>query len=176
MMSNRGGVAVRPVTATRMAMNRSPTFQPRVSHSDTEAGLQLLGLEAHRRQLADDAACLGEAIEGRRGIPALGHQQRGLDGQVIPEEEVDERTDGVEPRQPVADHGQDGGQVVSRRHADGSACGSSGLEVRGEERKRPLDQVRVGQSADPLAIEPVESLPVEDRAALLDPVEVEALR
>ena len=30
-MSKRGGVAVRPVTATRIAMNRSPAFHPRAS-------------------------------------------------------------------------------------------------------------------------------------------------
>jgi hypothetical protein len=37
-VSNRGGVAVRPVTATRIAMNRSPAFQPRASASALSGG------------------------------------------------------------------------------------------------------------------------------------------
>ena len=76
-VSNSGGVAVRPVTATRMAMNRSPAFQPRASASARSGGSSSSASKVTAPVVGDrPSRAAASAVAGRRGVPALGHEHR----------------------------------------------------------------------------------------------------
>ena len=78
-VSNSGGVAVRPVTATRIAMNRSPAFQPRASASSRSGGSSSSASKLHRavrRRSTSRAA--REALE--RSSPRPSASARGSPG------------------------------------------------------------------------------------------------
>ncbi len=74
-VSNSGGVAVRPVIATRMAMNRSPTFQPCASASARSGGSSSSASNAIPSAVGDRRPRGDEAPVGRRRVPALGHER-----------------------------------------------------------------------------------------------------
>src|SRR5205814_1727301 len=52
---------------------------------------------------------------------------------------------------------------------------SPGRQLGLEERPQPVDHLIRRQAAEPLSVEPLEALPVEDRTGLLDVRDVEAL-
>ena len=171
MVSNSGGVAVRPVTATRMAMNRSPTFQPCASATRAQRRLELVGLERHAACAGDGRPRGDQTPASRRCVPALGDQQRRVELQVVDPQEADQLADGVELGQPLRDHRQEGPQLVVLGHPVDPA----GAQLGGDERPETLDEIVRVQPADPLPVEPFEPLPVEHRAALVDVGQLEAL-
>ena len=171
-VSNSGGVAVRPVVATRIAMNRSPAFQPRASTSSRSGGSsssasQVVAVDARR------------GARGRRASPSavvaasqrLGTSSGRVDVELVDPQEADEVDDRGERRQPLADQGQQRADLV---------LGGVPVDLRRrrrglEERQQPIDEVVVVEAPDPLPVEPLEPLAVEPGAALLDLLELEPL-
>ena len=59
--------------------------------------------------------------------------------------------------------------------SDGTTSIRPAARSRFDERPQPVDQVVGLEPADPLAVEPLEPFAIEDRAALVDGVELEPL-
>ena len=130
-VSNSGGVAVRPVTATRIAMNRSPGFQPRASASARSGGSSS---SASKVDLADgpivDRARL-QALARGRGIPPLrARASRASTGHLVDPQEADRSPIAPRRRQPLVDDRQQRPQLVVGRHAIDPARRELGLDER----------------------------------------------
>ena len=137
-VSNRGGVAVRPVTATRMAMNRSPAFQPRASARARSGGSSS---SASKRHLARPRRCRRARRPGRRGSSrrpsAWGRAWPASSDHLVDPQEADEVADRAERRQALLDDRQQRAELVVGRHPVDPAGAELGLE----ERPQPLDQL-----------------------------------
>ena len=131
-VSNSGGVAVRPVTATRMAMNRSPAFQPRSSARARSGGSSSSASKATSPTSAIVVAGGRQALERGRRVPALGHERRRVELDVVDPQEADQVADRAERRQPLLDDGQQRAQLVVGRHPVDPAGGELGLDERPE--------------------------------------------
>ena len=160
-VSNSGGVAVRPVTATRIAMKRSPAFQPRASASPRRVASRPSWSKATSPPSAMAARAASESVQRRLAVPALRDEHGRVDRRLVDEEEADEIADRAEGRQALLDERDEVGDLVVARHP----LDPTRLELGGEERTQPVDQLIGREAADPLAVEPLEPGPVEDGAA-----------
>ena len=171
-VSNSGGVAVRPVTATRIVMNRSPAFQPLRLGEGAERRLQLVGLE---RQLRDGRDRRAGGLESPARAVAASQRL----GTSVAASRATSSTHRNPTRSPTAPSvgrrswidRQEGAELVVRRHP----LDPSGPQLGLHERPQPVDQLVRREAPDPLAVQPLEALAVEHRAALVDGFELEAL-
>ena len=163
-VSNSGGVAVRPVVATRIAMNRSPAFQPRASTSSRSGGSSssasqvTVSCAASRSRAAASASAVVAASQ------RLGTTQGRVHVQLVDPQEADRSVIAARVGSRSRTIGRMRAQLVLGGGPVDRAVRRRGLEVR----QQPLDQVVVVEPADPLAVEPLEALAVEPGATLLD--------
>ena len=89
---------------------------------------------------------------------------------MVDEEEPDEGADRAERRQALLDERHERLDLVVRWHP----VDVPGIGLRRQERPQPLHELLGLQAPDPLAVEPLQALAIEDRATLLDVLDVEA--
>ena len=159
--SNRGGVAVFPVTATRMAMKRSPAFQPCASATPRSVDLQPLHGEAVEPGGIDRTTGGRQARPRGAAVPALRDQERRVQRDRLREEEADEVADGAQDREPLADRAAGGRR--SRRRSGLRSIRPAAQSASRNGRSRST-RSSCGQAPDPLAVEPLQAPAVEDRA------------
>ena len=132
--------------------------------------LQLVRLERDGPDLAGDRLPRGaEGGEGRRAVPALRHEHGRVDRDRVHPQEPDEIAGRGERRQALLDDRHERSQLLGRR----DPIDAAGLAICLEERQQTLDEVLWVEPPHPLAVEPLEPFPVEDRATLLDVLQVE---
>ena len=102
-----------PVVATRIAMNRSPAFQPRASTSSRSGGSSSSASQVTASWAAQALAGRREGLGRGRGVPALGHDEGRVDRRARRRhrkpDQVDDRGQG---RQPLADDRQQRPELV----------------------------------------------------------------
>ena len=139
-VSNSGGVAVRPVTATRIAMNRSPAFQPRSSARARSGGSSSSASKRHRADVGDRLARGRAGPRRGRGVPALRHER-------APGRARRRRPTGSPTRSPIAP------SVGSRSWTTGSSARSSSSDgirsIRPASQRRPRGTAAAGRSGRP---------------------------
>ena len=169
-MSNSGGVAVRPVDRHPDGHEQVAGLPAALVGQGAEACLELVRLEGDREQRDDRVAGRDQPRAGRpRRVPTLRDEEGRLDREAVDEEEADEVADRTEDGQPLLDERDEGPDLVDGRRPVDPAGDGVGLE----ERQEPLGQLVRGEPADPLPVEPLEPLAIEDRSALVDGVELE---
>ena len=136
-MSNSGGVAVRPVTATRIAMNRSPAFQPRASASARSGGSSSSASNTTAGTAAIVSAAAASASRVVADVPALRDEELRIDREAVHPQEPHQVADRTERRQPVADDREERRELLVGRHPIDAA----GLEFRGHERAQTVDEL-----------------------------------
>ena len=115
------------------------------------------------------------ARAARRASSVVARSQRfgtssvGVDLDPVDPQEADEVADRAELRQALLDDRHERAELLG----GGQPIDPAGAQLIVEERQEPLDEVVGLEAADPLAVHPLEPLAVEDRAALLDVLEVE---
>ena len=140
------------------------------SHAPQPAGAAAPPARPPRKLTAPTSAMTSRAAVSASSVVAasqrLGTSSRRLDPQVLDEQEVDQRrrwqTASAAAR---GSCGTSGRRSSAVGHAHVGALGSSAAPGRPQERQRALDQLLVRQLADPLAVEPLEALLVENGAA-----------
>ena len=166
MTSKSGGVALRPVIATRMAMNRSPTFQPVLLAQGAQRRLELVGLEAALRPAPRPR--VRPRPGRRRSWPRSQRLGTRMAGSTSMSSMKTKSSMG-----PMASSRGRRSRTIGSSGASASGVGVRtvpGRPPRPPRRARPGTAARgstsssSGQPADPLAVEPVEPLGVEDRA------------
>ena len=152
-------------------MNRSPAFQPRASARARSGGSSSSASKttSPTAAIVSRAAPRPSIVVGR--VPALRHEHGGIGVDVVDPQEAGEVADGTQRRQPFLDDGEQRAQLVVGRHP----LDPPGVELLLDERPESIDQVVGAQPPDPLAVEPLEPLAIEDRAALVHLPDVEAL-
>ena len=158
------------MTATRIGHEQVAGLPAAILREGAHRRLELVGLERDRAGGAvDRRARRAQGVERRRPVPALRHEQGRVDLDAIDPQEPDELADRAELRQALLDDRDERPKLLGA----GQPVDPAGPQLLVEERQEPLDEVVGLEAADPLAVHPFEPLAVEDRAALLDVLEVE---